>query len=364
MRSVIENDQETIDEGKIISESISQGLGGFTPDLLFNNLVKNFQRAKKLYGATIIREVTDFEEDYIEKNLNIPEFKATLKRNIERNIAKLKEKGLLDKEGQFTQAAYTLASIILYTEELDKLRVKGLGEHEEHIKNHYGEKKHTAPYKKGARYRDIALKSTLRKAIRRSHRRILPEDLTTWERKRKGNISIIYALDASGSMRGKKLSTAKKAGIALAFKTIQEKNKAGLLIFSSIIEDAIPPTQDFLHLLTTLAKAKASKETDLTKALHKAIELFPKRAETNHLIILSDAIPTKGKNPTSETRKAASLARSEGITISLIGIGLDERGERLAKDITTIGNGRLYITNTLENLDTIILQEYDTITAS
>ena len=35
---------------------------------------------------------------------------------------------------------------------------------------------------------------------------------------------IIYGLDASGSMKGNKLKAAKKAGIALAFKAIEEKN--------------------------------------------------------------------------------------------------------------------------------------------
>ncbi|NJL43947.1 MAG: VWA domain-containing protein, partial [Nitrosarchaeum sp.] len=280
MRSVMENDKDVVNDGKVIAESISQGLGGFTPDLMFNNMVKDFQRAKQLYGETIIREVTDFDQDYIEKNLNIPEFKSTLKQNIERNIAKLKEDGLLDREGQLTQKALKLASLILYTEELDKLTVKGMGEREERRRSRYGDKKDYKPYTSGTRYKDLALRHSVRTAARRGHNTLTPQDLSVYERRRKGKISIIYALDASGSMRGKKLATAKKAGIALAFKAIEQKNKAGLIVFSSDIETSVAPTTDFMHLLTELSQIRANRETDLQLALSKALELFPKSAET------------------------------------------------------------------------------------
>ena len=77
-----------------------------------------------------------------------------------------------------------------------------------------------------------------------------------------------------------------------------------------------------------------------------------------HLIILTDALPTVGKKPEEETLEAVSLARASGITVSILGIKLDEKGETLAKQITSMGDGRLYVVKNLENVDKIVLEDY------
>ena len=87
-------------------------------------------------------------------------------------------------------------------------------------------------------------------------------------------------------------------------------------------------------------------------------ELFPSGDVTNHLVILTDALPTVGKEPEEETLKAVSLARAAGITISVIGIKLDEKGEKLAKQIADLGEGRFYIVRDLKRLDKLVLEDY------
>lgn len=362
MRSVLENDQQTIDEGRLIAESISQGISGFTPSLIMKNLVNDYQRAKQLYGETIIRELTGYEPDYVEKNLNIPEFRNVIEQKIHKNIAELKERGMLDKHRQFTPHAINLAAIILYTEELDRLRVRGHGEQEERRVTPYGAPHADRRFTRGTRYRDIALKRSIRTAIRRGHTRLIEDDLTAIERRRQGRIHLVYALDASGSMRGEKLATAKKAGIALAYRAMEQRNKAGLIVFSSEIEQVVEPTRDFMHLIYELAQARAHRETDITLALEKALELFPRGADTKHLVLLTDAMPTRGKDPHEATLRAVSAARAGGITTSLIGIGLEEDAEELARSIAATGGGRLYLVRQLEALDSIMLEEYDAIT--
>ena len=52
MHSVLENDKETIEKGKIINDAINQGMNSFTPDLLFQQLVKNYSIAKHIYGPS------------------------------------------------------------------------------------------------------------------------------------------------------------------------------------------------------------------------------------------------------------------------------------------------------------------------
>jgi Mg-chelatase subunit ChlD len=76
------------------------------------------------------------------------------------------------------------------------------------------------------------------------------------------------------------------------------------------------------------------------------------------LIILTDALPTVGKEPELETLRAVSTARSAGITISLIGVQLDKAGITLAKEITKIGEGRFSQVKDLGTIGQIVLEDY------
>jgi magnesium chelatase subunit D len=357
MHSVLENDKEIIEEGKLITESVNQNLSSFVPDLIFRNLVNDYKLAKQLYGEMIIRKLTGYEPGFVEKNIKLPEFREELKKNIDESIKKLKQEELINKEGEVTDTGIKLSSLVLYTEELDKLRIKGLGEKKEKKKDIYGDKKDYVAYRK-TRYRDIAVRQSVKTAIRRQHKELLKEDLRIFEREKRGGISIIYALDASGSMKGEKISMAKRAGVALAYKAINERNKVGLIVFGEEVKKVVPPTLDFEEILRSITTIRARSETDIAATVNKAIELFGASHETKHLILLTDVLPTKGKKPEEETMKAVSIARDQGITISVVGINLDKDGEKLAKRIIEISQGRLYKVKNLEALDMVILEDY------
>jgi Mg-chelatase subunit ChlD len=356
MHSIIEDDKETISDGRLISESVTQGIGSLTPDIIFQNLIKDYKLAKKLYGETIIRELTGYSPNYIEKNINIPEFKRELQKKINEKIDALTDEGLINKEGTITDKGLTLSALVLYVEELDHLIPKGFGEKQSKKKTVHGDKEDYKNFRND-RYRDLSIKQTIKQSLRRGHSEIMSSDFIAYDRKSEGKISIIYGIDASGSMKGEKLKIAKKAGIALAFKAIQEKNKVGLIVFGSDIKEYVTPTLDFMELLRKLSEIRASMETDISKSISKAVELFPKH-DTKHLILLTDALPTKGLIPENETLQAVSKARSEKITISLVGINLDNKGMELAKKITELGQGKLYKVTDLEKVDKIILEDY------
>ncbi|MBC8501345.1 MAG: VWA domain-containing protein [DPANN group archaeon] len=376
MSSVLEGDKQQIDDGKLILESINQGLGSFTPDLILKNLVNNYKLANKMYGEVIIRRLTNYSPNYVEKNINIPEFQREIRKNIEKNVESLKKKELVSKDNLITDNGLFLSSLVMYTEELDKLIAKGFGEKRKKERDAHGDKEDTRGFQK-SRYKDIAVRRTIKTTIRRNHKEILKEDIKIFDRRSKGKISIIYGLDSSGSMKGDKLATAKKAGVALAFKAIQERNRVGLIVFGSDIKNVVEPTNDFMSLLRSLTSIRAAMETDISKTIRKAIELFPARKETKHLILLTDALPTKGKTlsskatgapkdkllsePEEATLKSASLARNAGITISVIGIKLDKKGEKLAKRIVEVGDGKLYRVKDLEKVDKVILEDYYTL---
>jgi len=359
MHSVLENDKETIEKGKLIRDCINQGLNSFTPDLVYQQLVKNYSMAKHIFGPSLLKLATGYSPDYIKKNINIPEFQKELRFRIEKNIERLKEQGLLEKDNEISEAGIELASLVIYFEELDKIMPKGiLGQKIYKKASIYGSKEDVRNYKKDDRYKDIAIKKSAKLAIRRGHGKLQEKDLMVYERQSRGQSYIVYAMDASGSMKGAKIDACKRAGIALAYKAIDEKDKVGLIVFGSEIKTLVEPTQDFSFLIKSITSARASKETDLVATLKKSIELFPNENITKHLILITDALPTIGKEPEKETLQECSIARNKGITISLIGINLNEKGRKLAEKIVELGKGRLYIVKNIENIDKIVLEDY------
>ena len=360
MHSVLENDQETIDFGKLLNDAHNQGMGSFTPNMLFEQMVKNFSTAKKLFGESMIRQLTGYDPDYVQKNIKIPEFSRELEKKIKDKIMKMKKEKLLDKEGDITEKGLELASLVMYVEELDKIEPRGFyGEKVNKKKSRYGLAEDDRAYKKGDLYRDIAVRKTIKTATRRGHAKLIKEDLKVYDKKSKSHIYIIYGLDASGSMKGDKISLSKKAGIALAYKAIQEKDKVGMIAFGSDIKEKVPPTNDFMQILKEITKVKASNETNLQKVIDEAIKMFPDNVDASkHLILLTDALPTIGDNPEKEVLESVSNATNHNITISLVGINLDDKGRILGEKIVELGRGKFYVCTDASELDQIVLEDY------
>ncbi len=359
MKTVLEDDQNAIENAQVILEAINQGIGALTPDLLFEQIVKNYKLAKQLVGKTIIRALTGYEPDQLERNLNIPEFRQEVRERIRQRLHQLRQEKLIDSSYHITEKALKLAALVLYTEELDSLRAKGYGEKHRKRAVTYGEKEETKPYSR-ERYRDIAVRRTLRKAVKRQHASIQAEDLESFERQAKGSNTIIYALDASGSMKGKKLEQCKKAGIALAYKAIDENDTVGVVVFGKNVRAEVKPTKDFHYLLHEITKIRALEQTDIAATIRKAAEMFTQGSPDSkkHLTLITDIMPTAGKEPEKDTLEAVSEIASEGVTVSVIGISPDEEGRKLAEKIVEIGKGRFMVAKNVEEVDVLVLEDY------
>jgi len=362
MHSVLQNNKDRIDEGKIVNEAINQGLQSFNPDMMFSQMVNNYQLAEQIHGERLIQLLSGYSPDYIKKNIRIPEFQRELQLRLKERKDKLVDEGIIGEDGRYTEKGIDLASLILYMDELENLVPRGnLGVNVFKKITHYGERHHVRNFRTTDRFRDIAIRDSIKLAVRRGHKKLGTGDLKTVYRKSKGSVQIIYGLDASGSMKGNKLGTAKKAGIALAFQAINRRDKVGLVIFKNDAQDFIEPTLDFRRLLTHITRVTASRETNFTAMIRKAIEMFGRGHITKHLVILTDALPTVGDDPEKDALHIVSEARSCGISISIVGINLDGKGEVLAKKLATLGDGRLYNVSALKDVDKLILHDYYTV---
>ncbi len=359
MRSVLDNDHDLIEQGNLLEAALDSGISGFSTDTLFENLVKDFWLARQLYGSRLIKMLTGYEPDYAEKNIRIPEFQKEIKEQIKEKIKKLGQQGLLNKDGTIAEQGIAVAALVLCAEELDRLISKNIGgEHVSERKSVYGDAGNIKPFRRADRYRDLALKNSIRTALRRGRSVLQEDDLKSFERTSTGKLTLVYAIDASASMKGEKLTNAKKAGIALAYKALENKDAVGLLVFGDEIIERIPPCHDFVRLLRAITVVRASRQTDIAKTILDAIPLFARSRGDKHLIVLTDALPTVGGNPETDTLAAAGTAANAGIAISLIGIGSTGRGAALAEKIVEIGKGRFYVARNSSQLDALVLEDY------
>ncbi len=359
--TVLNSDIQNIDEGMIVQEAFNQNVGSFMPDIMFAQMVDNYKNAKKLYGNTLIRELTGYDPRFVDKNVKIPEFQRELKKRLKDSAKDLQEKGIITARGQFTKESLLSAALFLIDEEYQEKKGHSstFGEHVHFASDMQGEKSFSRPFRKGDRYKDISVKEAIKTAIRRGHKNVHEEDLHTYERESRQEINVIYALDVSGSMKGEKLKLAKKAGVALAHKTIKDRNKVGLVLFGSEIQDHVQLTNDLFTFVSPLTKILPGAETDIALAILESRKLLESAKGIKHIIILTDGLHTTSKDPQKAVLKQVSMASHQEISISVVGINLDDIGMELAQSIVDLSKGRLHGVVESKDIGGVIIADYE-----
>lgn len=359
MHTVLPSDSGKIDQGLLVEEAQNRGIGIFSPDLFFDHLVSNYRIAEQLYGEKLLKLVTGYTGNYLERNIKIPEFQKMLKEKLHENIKELNEKGIIDATGQVTQKGLEMAALAVAIEELDTpSSIAGQTSTTGKTKDEYGERDELHQYKTGDKYRNLNVRKTITSLIKHGRTNIQKEDLMMNTRIHKGTVNIVYALDASASMKGNKLQACRRAGISLAYKAIKKKDKVGLVVFGEKIKEAVEPTKDFGLLVEKMMLMTASRQTDFVLMIEKATQMLAHQKGQKHVIIISDAIPTAGEQPKEKTQKIIAEAHAKKISFSLVGIKLDNEGMQFAKKIVEIGGGRLYSVGDAGEIKNIVLQEY------
>lgn len=347
------------DDLTIIQECVGRGLPNLKPKLFFQNIVKNLDNAKQLYGKTLLRLITGFDADFIEKNIKVPEFLRELEANIYKKLNSLQEKMFIDEEGSLTEEAIkNMAEVLL--SDLD-LASKQFGESLTKFETVYGDAQdvyYNNYNSQNKRYRDLAINRTLKLAFRRKRKSITPQELVFRKRYQHGGLSLVYCIDASGSMRGDKINAAKRAGLMLSFKALKDNNKVAILGFSSQVDSLIPLTKNFKQIIQVISRLKPKGQTSLAIAIEKSVEILTGEKSAKHIILITDAMPTAGRKPAQDALTAVARARDDGITTSIVGVRLSQEAAKLAQQITAIGSGRLFVVNT-EQIGGFVITDYE-----
>ena len=224
-----------------------------------------------------------------------------------------------------------------------------------------GEGRHVKSIIPGGKVKDLAFEATFRAAAPHQIKRekgelaikIEKPDIREKVREKKIGNTLLFVVDASGSMGAQaRMTAAKGAVLSLLIEAYQKRDKVGLVAFKgNKAEVLLPPTSSVELARKYLQNLPTGGKTPLSQGLVKGYEVLNKEKELNKnaiqlLILLSDGkanVSMGSGKPVEEAKQIASLIRASGIKSlvidaeqSFIGLGFaqeisNELGARYMK---------------------------------
>ncbi|MCE9518676.1 MAG: VWA domain-containing protein [Verrucomicrobia bacterium] len=182
---------------------------------------------------------------------------------------------------------------------------------------------------------------------------ILPVRLKAPDEEEKQSSALAICIDRSGSMSGEKLEMAKSASIATA-EVLTRNDSIGVWAFDGESHVVVPMTRltSTAAVAGQIASLTAGGGTNLYPAMTDARNALQRvKAKIKHMLILTD-----GETTGSGYEALASQCRSEGITISTVGIGQDVRMP-LLQAVASLGGGQSYSTMDANAITRIFTQD-------
>jgi tight adherence protein C len=134
-------------------------------------------------------------------------------------------------------------------------------------------------------------------------------------------LSVVLAIDVSGSMTGEKLEQAKASAVTF-INSLGPADRATLLAFNSKVLEVVPVTSDHAALQQGINALQAEGNTAAYDALYKAAQVLTKAPAGSRraIILLTDGADTSS---TYSPRVASDVARQVGALVYSIGLGPD-----------------------------------------
>ncbi len=175
---------------------------------------------------------------------------------------------------------------------------------------------------------------------------LAPQHLRYWYMRERKSRPIILLLDASASMSGKRMASAKEFARHLI---VTGKEKICVVIFQdSNVEVVCSFTKNPRKLEAGIAKIRAQGLTPLAKGLVKVGEICRKTVNKPLVLCVTDGIPTvpyKTLSPIDDAVNAARNLARRGIRLGCIGL---EPNHSFLKQMMQAANGALYTIDELE----------------
>lgn len=319
----------------VVMGMVNHGVQALDSAHIARMLINNLQSALDLFGKSTILELTGMGEPDLKRREHQFAHLSELQAKVDQKIEQLKEDGMVDAEGNVTDKGMELA-----IEEALKFEGFSSGDH---ATPDYGRDVIVGLRSKfKGSYKDISLRATFRKAMLNGHRTPKREDWSGYEKRKGERVDFLFMIDSSGSMKGSKIDACKKAALSLADRCRRNGDRLAVISFSDKVEIVSPLDQDPRDLAVGVMRVMPSGTTDIAKALETAQEVLSQGGRSRHAILITDALPTQGDKPIVDALDQAEGLSSQGITLSVVGIGLDAEGESTARELAGIGKGKFY----------------------
>ena len=180
------------------------------------------------------------------------------------------------------------------------------------------------------------------------------------------NKNLVFVLDSSGSMSGKKIQQAREAA-RFIINHLDERDHFsivdfddGVSLFSGELVAANAANRE--KALQFISGVEDSGGTNINEALIRALGMMPRGDRPNYTLFLTDGLPTVGTTDIADILKNVAQANAAGSRLVVFGVGYDVNTELLDK-LSAANRGTSVYVGENEDLEVTISGYYEKISS-
>ena len=178
--------------------------------------------------------------------------------------------------------------------------------------------------------------------------------------------NLIFVLDSSGSMSGKKIAQAKEA-VRFVIDHLEKGDKFALVDFDDGVDvfspDLVPASPENREkALRFVDEIEDSGGTNINDALLRTLKMVEQEGRPSYVLFLTDGLPTVGVTETADILRNVGQANSRNTRIFVFGVGYDVNTELLDR-LSSDNRGTSVYLGENDNLEVAISQYYEKISS-
>lgn len=163
---------------------------------------------------------------------------------------------------------------------------------------------------------------------------------------------LTFVIDVSGSMEGEYRLGLVKKSLELLVENLREDDEVAIVTYADVVQTVLQPTaiRNRESILNTINGLQAGGSTYAEAGLQMGYELANKNfreGAINRVILLSDGVANVGETGPDAILKTVQENVDKGITLSTIGVGMDNYNDVLMEQLANDGDGNYYYVDEL-----------------
>jgi Ca-activated chloride channel family protein len=164
--------------------------------------------------------------------------------------------------------------------------------------------------------------------------------------------NLVFLLDVSGSMNSSDKLPLVKEAMSMLVETLRENDRVAIVTYAGSSGVALEPTNDPRKIRQAFGKLNASGSTNGGQGIHQAYKLAKEnfiKEGINRVILCTDGDFNVGVTSNDELVDLIEDKASEGVFLSVLGVGTGNLNDSMMEKLADKGNGNYaYIDSVLE----------------